>query len=474
MRSLRVPGGVWTWRGTSLVLVLILVPLGAALGLGPDVDVVASSAGALNLVIGTALVAGAVFLYLHWRITSSEPSGWVTLVLAWAAVPRLAMGGFSLTHAELAERQTSWLLLFRVVLVLLLTGTVLISRRVRLRVDPLAAGLLAGLAYAGVRHLVLLKAAPLGSSSADDPMVILLRGLFALGLGIAVLQLVELPAWIRYRVAAGLTLLGVGSAVTDAVGLVLVLVGAVLMAGTGAAALYDAIDDEKRTVAALHERLESVEVGLREDRALLHEIDATVAGIASAQQLIHDAPPHERDEDLRAMVRAEVERLQRLASHRTPNRRRTVDLDEIVGQIVLAHTARGRQVRWEPSGLRALGRADDIAEVVNVLLENAFVHGGPGPVTVEAATGPADEDVTVTVSDRGPGVAPGLRDRLFDWGVSRPGSPGQGIGLHAAAEIARDLQGRLELLPTAEGAAFALHLPVARAEVSTPGVARTK
>ena len=43
----------------------------------------------------------------------------------------------------------------------------------------------------------------------------------------------------------------------------------------------------------LHERLTAVEVGQREDRARLHEIDATVAGIASAQQLMHDGgwPP---------------------------------------------------------------------------------------------------------------------------------------------------------------------------------------
>ena len=60
--------------------------------------------------------------------------------------------------------------------------------------------------------------------------------------------------------------------------------------------------------------------------------------------------------------------------------------------------------------------------------------------------------VTVTVSDQGPGIAPELRERLFDWGVSRPDSPGQGIGLHVAADITHELGGRLELLPTAIGA----------------------
>ena len=74
--------------------------------------------------------------------------------------------------------------------------------------------------------------------------------------------------------------------------------------------------------------------------------------------------------------------------------------------------------------------------------------------------------MTVVVSDQGPGVPVQLRDRVFDWGVSRPDSPGQGIGLHVAADIARQLDGRLELVPTPTGATFALHLPAAAQGVS--------
>jgi signal transduction histidine kinase len=133
---------------------------------------------------------------------------------------------------------------------------------------------------------------------------------------------------------------------------------------------------------------------------------------------------------------------------------------------VLSHLARGRVVVWEPTGLRALGRADDIAEIVNVLLENAAVHGGPDAVSVRVGRDLEGHGITITVADQGPGIAPEVRERVFDWGVSRPGSPGQGIGLHVAADIARELGGRLELLPTTQGAAFALHLPSEPQEVS--------
>jgi signal transduction histidine kinase len=166
------------------------------------------------------------------------------------------------------------------------------------------------------------------------------------------------------------------------------------------------------------------------------------------------------------MMRAELQRLQRLVADRAPTRRRSVDLDEVVGQIVLSHLARGRVVLWQPSGLRALGRSDDIAEVVNVLLENAAVHGGPDAVTVEVSRDADGFGITITVADQGPGIDPAVREHVFDWGVSGPESPGQGIGLHVAAEISQQLGGRLELVPTPSGAVFALHLSAVLQEVS--------
>ena len=466
MKSLRIPLGVWNWRGTTLVLVLLLAPLLATLTLVPDGDIVATASDARGLLLGTAILAAGVFLYLHWRITASDTSGWLALLFASAAVPGLALGAFSLTHPDVAGRQTSWLLAFRVLIVLGLIAIVLVSRRVRLRGDPLAIGLLLGLAVACARHVVIVQAPALPVPPALEVLRVVVLAALTVTLAVIVSRLHDLPRWVRTRMAMGLLLLGLGSAVGDTTALVTGLVGAVLLAGTAAAVLHQAIDEEKQEVADLHERLNAVEVGLREDRARLHEIDATVAGIASAQKLMHDGVAADRSAALAAMMRAEVERLQRLVAERAPTRRRNVGLDEIVGQIVLAHLARGRLVTWKPSGLRAIGRGDDIAEVVNVLLDNAAVHGGPHPITVRVTRDTTGAGVTLTVSDRGPGVAVELRDRVFDWGISRPGSPGQGIGLHVAADIAHQMGGRLELVPTGSGATFALHLPAAPREVS--------
>ncbi len=276
--------------------------------------------------------------------------------------------------------------------------------------------------------------------------------------------LVALSAVAVLGLGAGL-LLQAGSSVGALVAVGVGLVVAVLLVGTAARRLHAALAEDERVALALRERLEAVEAGLRGDRARLHEINATIGGIASAQKLMQGGLPGDRGAALASMMQAEVERLQRLVADRGPARRRSVDLDEVVGQIVLSHLARGRVVLWEPTGLQALGRADDIAEVLNVLLENAAVHGGPDAVTVRVTPEPASHGITIAVADQGPGIDAALGDRVFDWGVGRADSPGQGIGLHVAAELSHRLGGRLELLPTGPGATFALHLPAAEQEV---------
>jgi signal transduction histidine kinase len=137
------------------------------------------------------------------------------------------------------------------------------------------------------------------------------------------------------------------------------------------------------------------------------------------------------------------------------------DLDEVVGRIAAAHRARGHDVTASPSGLTARGDTaditDDIAEILDILVDNAATHGSSDgiTVTVERRAGA----VEIAVADRGPGVPDALRRRLFDWGERRPGSPGQGIGLYAATELARRAGGRLRLDRTTTGAWFVLRLP---------------
>src|SRR3954464_15201296 len=248
MKALPIRLDVWQWRGTGLLLVLVLALL-ATLTMVPGSDVLSTAPSARNLLIGASVLTAGVFLHLHWRLTAKDTTGWLALVLTVAAVPPLAIGAFSLTHPDDVARQTSWLFVFWVATMLGLIATVVLSRRVRFRGDPLAAGLLVGLTISAVRQLVVMHASPLTLGPGSALLTTAVTLALTAGLAVAVTRLTELPRWVRLRFAAGLLLLGVVPEVGGTLGLVTGLVGAVLLAWTAALVLHQAIEDEKQQVA---------------------------------------------------------------------------------------------------------------------------------------------------------------------------------------------------------------------------------
>jgi signal transduction histidine kinase len=221
--------------------------------------------------------------------------------------------------------------------------------------------------------------------------------------------------------------------------------------------------DESTAVGVLQRRLEAVEMDLHSDHEKLHEIRSTLAGISTATDLLHRSGiSPARREQLHDMTAAELRRLQRLVTRRASGTTSPVELDEALQPIVVRHRTEGLPVIWSPSGHVALARPDDVAEIVNVLLANARRHAGGGPVTVDVSQG--EGRVELAVSDSGPGVAPAVRARLFQWGARRAGSPGEGIGLAAARLLAGSLGGHLRLESGAgPGATFVLSLASAPA-----------
>lgn len=111
---------------------------------------------------------------------------------------------------------------------------------------------------------------------------------------------------------------------------------------------------------------------------------------------------------------------------------------------------------------RALASADVTAlqEILLNLLGNAvrYSAGAPIDVDVDARNGA----VEVRVRDRGPGVPPADRDRIFDPYVrGADQSPGLGIGLALGRGLAEAQGGALRLgqPPSGDGSVFVLSLP---------------
>jgi signal transduction histidine kinase len=101
---------------------------------------------------------------------------------------------------------------------------------------------------------------------------------------------------------------------------------------------------------------------------------------------------------------------------------------------------------------------DRVLQIISNLLSNAFrwtPEGGRIELGLDAQNG----DVSVTVSDTGPGITAHERERIFRPFWSRDGS-GTGLGLAIARELALALGGRIELDSTpGRGSRFRLVLP---------------
>jgi PAS domain S-box-containing protein len=210
---------------------------------------------------------------------------------------------------------------------------------------------------------------------------------------------------------------------------------------------------------------------------LAHEIGTPLAVIsATAEYLLLDA----RDEARRQLggIVAETERISRLVRELLSFARGTqpgkapVALDDAVEKVLslLRFTLEKRRLRVEvdvPAELpRVLADPDGLHQVLLNLIVNAAQAVDEGG-TVGVRARPADAErvdepsVAIEVHDDGPGVAPGLRERIFDpFYTTRP--DGTGLGLAVCARIVAEHGGDLRVgAGQLGGASFTVQLPAA-------------
>lgn len=206
---------------------------------------------------------------------------------------------------------------------------------------------------------------------------------------------------------------------------------------------------------------------------------ATIMGAASSLEQQGDRLGFEQRARLAAAIGEEASRLARLTENTlqlarldAPGvqlRRDWESAEEIVGTALrhLRRRAGGANVhaRVEP-GLPLLW-CDTIllSQLLDNLVDNALKYGPPGG-PVEIVVVRCDAAVVLSVRDRGPGVAPAWRDKVFDAfrrGEARPagGGSGAGVGLAVCRAIARAHGGELTVRARNRGgASFECRLPL--------------
>jgi two-component system sensor histidine kinase KdpD len=114
--------------------------------------------------------------------------------------------------------------------------------------------------------------------------------------------------------------------------------------------------------------------------------------------------------------------------------------------------------------------AASITEVMYILLDNASKYAPAGSTITVRASREDERQVRITVSDEGPGVAEGLRERVFEKFFRVPGREshdphrgGIGLGLPIARRLVETQSGRIWIETPASGigTAVVMTLPIA-------------
>jgi two-component system phosphate regulon sensor histidine kinase PhoR len=127
-----------------------------------------------------------------------------------------------------------------------------------------------------------------------------------------------------------------------------------------------------------------------------------------------------------------------------------------------AEEARARDIEYDlelGAGAVLVTDGDRVLQIVTNLIANAL-HWTPAGGRVDLGLDSQNGEVSVAVTDTGPGIAPEQVERIFRPFWSGDGG-GTGLGLAIARELALALGGRLELdSEPGHGSRFVLVLPV--------------
>lgn len=139
----------------------------------------------------------------------------------------------------------------------------------------------------------------------------------------------------------------------------------------------------------------------------------------------------------------------------------------LVGREIDKHGTIERDYRAEDALVSVPG-ARLTQVLVNVLINASHaIAEQPGPLhRVRIGTRLREGHVTISISDTGPGIAPGVLEYIFDPYFTTKGELGTGLGLSIARKIMREMGGELLVRSVyGDGATFELHVPVADSAV---------
>ena len=176
--------------------------------------------------------------------------------------------------------------------------------------------------------------------------------------------------------------------------------------------------------------------------------------------------------------------------HKPPSERLELEpvLEAVKATLDLEARRKDMRVRLEVDAVlpAVIGAADELAQVVQNLLDNAIKYGRPGTEITLAARradrvpasfpgGPSGKAVAIAVSDRGDGIPPQhiprLTERFYRVDTARSRElGGTGLGLAIVKHIVSRHRGALAIQSTpGEGSVFTVYIPAAESAATARG-----
>ena len=243
-------------------------------------------------------------------------------------------------------------------------------------------------------------------------------------------------------------------------------------------------DEVAAVAASFNVAAARVEAVVQSHRSLLanasHELRSPLARMKMAVSMLETAGPAQRDKlkkeidrnvgELDALVE-EVLLASRLDATREPLHREKVDLLSVAAEEASRVDARVDV----PADVFVAGDERLLRRAVRNLLENARRYGGDD-ISIAVRPGAGGAGAVIRVCDRGAGVDPALRERIFEPFFRQPGhaeqAGGVGLGLSLVKQIAERHGGSVRCEASeGGGSCFTIELP---AGVSGRRVARSR
>ena len=433
-----------SFAGAALIVVATYVSVVAA---GSEAGSWAHAATTAGQLLLPAALGSAVCLCIACRLYPRDGVAWLAAATTVIGVQSLPTLGVADGDSPLAAQAP---IASAVVLGLALLLLVKMAERWHLRLPPIPVGVGIGLLLILVRTIwshapsaTLRDWFPAGGSATLETVGwVLLLGVGVV-LALTIARRSVLPKGHKRIVVAAL-LWPVPQALdasgrTGSPGWAIVAIGCglatcVLLASAALDLLWQAVRDDEAAVRNLQKQLLAMRDQTREGIEQLHEVKGTIAGIASATDLIRheDRLSHQHRERLEELLATETQRLLRLVHTEAPDvRPSTMDLADVIRPLVLARRIQGQDVSWNAPSFPVRGEGDDLAEASTSCSRTP-------PSTRRAPRSASSPGVVTSRAGRRrqrPRRPRRARDSIFDWGYSQPGSTGQGVGLALAQRL---------------------------------------